>query len=117
MFLQVFTIDEDVIHVDRYFFLCYEVHEYRVHEGLEGRWTVGHSKVQDLWFVQSSISDYCSLPFVSFVYANVMIAPPDVELSEILCLCQPVDDVCCQRKWIPILNGDLIKSSVILNKS
>ena len=43
-----------------------------------------------------------------------MIAPSDVEISEILRLCQPVDDVCCQWKWILIFDGDLIKSSVVV---
>ena len=33
--------------------------------------------------------------FLTFAYANIMIAPSDVELSEILHLCQPIDDVCC----------------------
>ena len=48
---KVLTIDEDIIHIDCYFPFCYKVCEYQVHEGLEGCWTVGYSKVHDFWFI------------------------------------------------------------------
>ena len=45
-----------------------------------------------------------------------MIPPSYVELSEVLHLRQSVDDVCGQREWIPILNGDFIKSAIVLDE-
>ena len=92
--LKILAIDENVIHIDRYFPFCYEICKYRVHEGLEGCQTVGHSEIHDFWLVQPPISHYSSLPFISFTYTNVVIAPSDVKLSEIPCLHQPVDNIC-----------------------
>src|ERR1700761_4601308 len=83
MFFKVRIIDEDVIHVDRYFSFSYEVCEYRVHKGLEGGWTVRHAKVHYFGFVQSSIGYYGALPFISFAYANIVVAPSDIKLSEV----------------------------------
>src|ERR1700761_5807761 len=83
MFLKVFVIDEDIIHIDRYLSFSYEVCEYRIHEGLEGGGTVGHAEIHDLGFVQSAIGYYHTLPFISFAYANVVIPPSDIELSEV----------------------------------
>jgi len=96
MFLKVSVIDEDIIHVDCYLSFSYEVREYRVHEGLEGGWAVGHTKVHYFRLIQSLISDYCPLPFITFVDANVVVPPSNIEFCEILCFCQSIDNVGCQ---------------------
>ena len=113
---DVFAIDKNVVHVHHYLTISYQVHEYQVHEGLEGGQTVCHAKVHYSWLKQSSVRDNSSLPFVTFLDKNVVIPPPDIKFGEVLCLCQSIDYVCCQGEWIPICNGDFIKSAIVLDE-
>src|ERR1700733_712876 len=106
MFFKIWSVDEDVIHIDRYISFSYEICEYRVHEGLKGSRTVGHSEVHDFGFVETSISHYGSLPFVSFLDSNVMIPPSDIELSEIPSLRQPIDNVGSKRERVTVFDRD-----------
>ena len=43
-----------------------------------------------------------------------MIPPSNVEFGEVLRLRQSVDNVCSQGEWVPIFNGDFIKSAIVL---
>ena len=45
-----------------------------------------------------------------------MIPPSYVELGEVLCLRQPVDNVRGQGERVPILNGNFIKSAIVLDE-
>src|ERR1700761_1973081 len=86
MLLKVSIIDDDVIHIDCYFSFSYEVCEHRVHKGLEGGRAVCHAEVHYFRLIQPSVGYYCSLPFVTFTYANIVIPPSDIKFCEVSCL-------------------------------
>src|ERR1700761_2453859 len=114
MFCAIATIDEDIIHVYSYLTFSYEVCEYRIHEGLEGGWAIGHAEVHYFGFKQPSVRDNSPLPFIPFANANVMIPPSYIEFGEVFGLRQSVNDVCGQGERISILNCNLVKSAIIL---
>ena len=57
------------------------------------------------------------MTFGSYSPLLVTIAPSDVELSEILHLRQPIDDISRQWKWVPIFDSNLIQFLVVLDWS
>ncbi|KAG5333120.1 hypothetical protein C0989_006273, partial [Termitomyces sp. Mn162] len=55
VFLQHFSVDEDVIKVYAYYTLHNKVLKDVVHCGLEGGWAVGETKEHDEWLKQSPV--------------------------------------------------------------
>ena len=75
-------VDENVVHIDSEPVFSEFFGEYRVHHRLECGGGVCESEEHDSWFEQSLVSDEGCLPFVSFLNADVVVSPPDVELRE-----------------------------------
>ena len=84
VFLQVICEDEDVIQVDDDVPLVDEVPEDVVHHPLKSRRGVAESKEHDRGLVQTSIGPEGSLQLVAFLDANIVVAPSDVQLGEVL---------------------------------
>ena len=55
-----------------------------VHHHLKGCWAICKAKEHDQGFEEATISLECCLPFISFLYVNIVIAPTDVQLGEVL---------------------------------
>jgi len=70
--------DQDVVQIDHHNTFCYEVPEDVIHHGLEGGWTVSHSKEHYQGFEQASIGSEGRLPLVSGLNANIVETPTDV---------------------------------------
>ena len=75
--------DQDVVQVDHHNTFHYEVLEDVVHHGLEGGWTVSHSKEHYQGFEQASIGSEGHLPLVSGLNANIVETPIDIQLGEV----------------------------------
>jgi len=75
--------DQDVIQVDHHNTFHYEVLEDVVHHGLEGGWTVSHSKEHYQGFEQASIGSEGRLLLVSELNANIVETPIDIQLGEV----------------------------------
>jgi len=76
--------DEDIIQIDHNYTFQDEVLEDVVHHGLEGGGTVCEAEEHDKGFVQAVVGPEGGLPLFSFLYPDVVEAPPDVQLREVL---------------------------------
>jgi len=76
--------DEDVVQIDHDHAFRDEVLEDVVHHRLEGGGTVREAKEHDEGFVQAAVGPEGGLPFVSFLYLDVVEAPSDVQFREVL---------------------------------
>src|SRR6266508_4220810 len=72
--------DEDVVQIDHDHTFRDEVLEDVVHHCLEGGGTVHEAEEHDKGFVQAAVGPEGSLPLISFLYPDVVEAPPDVQL-------------------------------------
>jgi len=70
--------DQDVVQIDHHNTFRYEVLEDVIHHGLEGSWTVSHSKEHYQGFKQASIGLEGCFPLVSRLNVNVVETPTDV---------------------------------------
>ena len=70
--------DQNVVQIDHHNTFRYEVLEDVIHHGLEGSWTVSHSKEHYQGFKQASIGLEGRLPLVSGLNVNVVETPTDV---------------------------------------
>src|SRR3981189_1781581 len=116
MFFQRRREDEDVIEVDGDNTLGDEVLKDLVHHRLEGRRAVCQSKVNHEWFEQAAISSKCRFPFITFFYPHIVIPPADIELGEVLCAFESVDEVVNEREGIAIFPSDEIQCAIVLDK-
>ncbi|KAG5350870.1 hypothetical protein C0989_008950 [Termitomyces sp. Mn162] len=73
--------------------LCNEVPEDVVHHCLEGGWAIGESKEHNKRFKQSLVGLEGGLPFVSLLDMHIVVAPPDVQFSEVLHTLEVVDEL------------------------
>jgi hypothetical protein len=81
-FLLSFSVDCNVIHIDREPSLCHLLSEYHVHHHLEGGRQVCEAKKHYCWFEQSFWHEEGCLPLVSFLNANIVVSPTYVKLGE-----------------------------------
>jgi len=76
--------DEDVVQIDHDHTFRDEVLEDVVHHRLEGGGTVREAKEHDKGLVQAVVGPEGGLPLVSFLYPDIVKAPPDVQFHEVL---------------------------------
>ncbi|KAG5348973.1 hypothetical protein C0989_006810 [Termitomyces sp. Mn162] len=88
-----------------------------VHHHLKGGQAVGESKEHNKRFKQSPVDPEGSLPFVSLVDAHVVVAPLDVQLSEVLCTLEVIDELGDEGEGVAVLHGHSIKDAVVLGQS
>src|SRR5713101_2873581 len=106
--------DEDVIHIDEYKSCVNEILEEFIHHRLESCRRVGKTKEHHQGFKHSFVHLEGSFPFIAFLDSNIVVAPSYIKLSEDLCILQFIDDIRNERKWVLILDGDGVESSIVL---
>jgi len=84
VFFKGLCEDEDVIQIDHNYAFRDEVLKDVVHHRLEGGGTVREAEEHDKGFVQAAVRPEGGLPLVSFFYPDIVEAPPDVQLREVL---------------------------------
>ncbi|KAG5336756.1 hypothetical protein C0989_011889 [Termitomyces sp. Mn162] len=103
--LQHFSVDEDVIKVYTHYALHNEVPEDVIHHGLKGGRAVGESKEHNKQLEQSPVGLEGSLPFVSFLDMHVVVAPLDVQFSEVSYTLEVVDELGDEGEGVAVFKG------------
>src|SRR3979490_2313996 len=83
----------------------------------EGNPAVCESEVHYQWFKKSAVCPESSFPLITFLDADVVVAPPDVQFCEVLRAAKSVNEIINKRKGESVLDSDLIQSAVVLDKS
>src|SRR5882757_2797090 len=78
----VWSVDQDVVHVNGEPVLSQLLLEDRIHHCLEGGRKVGETEEHDARLEQSFVGDECRFPLVAFFYANIVVSPSNVEFGE-----------------------------------
>src|ERR1700748_1456910 len=102
MFFQCFCEDEDVIHVYCHSPFFYKLPKQFIHHCLEGGWAVTKAEEHDQWFEKSSIGSKSCLPFISFPYTDIVVAPSYIKFCEIFGTHDTTHNVRNKRKWVAI---------------
>jgi len=76
--------DEDVVQIDHNYAFRDEVLKNVVHHHLEGGGTVREAEEHDKGLVQAAVGLEGGFPLVSFLYPDVVEAPLDIQLCEVL---------------------------------
>ena len=76
--------DEDVIQIDHDYAFRDEILKDVVYHGLKGGGTVRKAEGHDKGFIQAVVGTEGGLPLVSFLYLDVVEAPPDIQFHEVL---------------------------------
>ena len=84
MFRKGLSENEDVVDVDSDGVVHNEILENVIHHGLEGHGTVHEAEEHNEGFEQPAIGVKSGLPLVPFLYSNIVVPPPDINLGEIL---------------------------------
>ena len=108
--------DQDVVQVDHYNTFCYEVPKDVVHHGLEGGWTVSHSKEHYQGFEQASIGLKGRLPLVSRLNANIVETPTDIQLGEVSGPVELGHEFRDQWERVLVLDRHGVECSIVLNQ-
>ncbi|KAG5334045.1 hypothetical protein C0989_004507 [Termitomyces sp. Mn162] len=114
VFLQCFGVDEDVIKVYAHYTLCNEVLEDVVHHGLEGGWAIGETEEHDKQLKQFPVGLEGCLLLISFLNAHIVVTPPDVQFSEVLCTPEVVDELGDEEEEVTVLHYHGIEYLVVL---
>ena len=75
--------DENVVQIDHDHTFRDDVLEDAVHHRLEGGRTVREAEEHDERFIQATVVPEGSLPFVSFLYPDIVEAPSDIQFREV----------------------------------
>jgi len=76
--------DEDVIQIDHDCAFQDEVLKDVIHHRLEGGRTVREAEEHDKGFIQAAVGPEGSLPFIFFLYPDIVEAPSDIQFHEVL---------------------------------
>jgi len=109
-----FREDEDVVQIDHNHAFRDEVLEDVVHHRLEGGRTVCEAEQHDKGLVQAAVGLEGGLPFVSFLYLDIVEAPSDVQFHEVLGSAELRNQFRNQREWVLVFHGHGIQRMVVL---
>lgn len=109
--------DEDVVHVHNYLARVNKVLENSVHHGLEGCRGVHQTKEHDSWFVETMIGLECSFPLISFLDADVVVSPAEVNFGENTGPFELVDEFGNEGKGILVLDSAFVEFTVVLYRA
>ena len=102
---SVLQVDQDVINVYANDSFHDEVLENVIHHHLEHSWTVGKAKEHHQRLEQPSVHPKCYLPLVPILNSDVVVAPPNIQLHEVLCSPELIYQFGNEGKWVPIFDG------------
>ena len=114
---NVICEDQDIIHVDNDMASWDEVLENDIHHCLKCRWQVRKPKEHHKWFEQSTVCDKCSLVFIAFFDADIVEAPADIYLREVVRAFQLVHQLRDQRQWVTVFDCHVVQAPVVLDRS
>ena len=105
--------DHDVVNVDNDHILhvCKDL----VHHCLEGSRGVAKSEEHDGGFEGSAMAYESGLPFVPFLYTDIVVSPTEINLSEILQALELVDKLGDEQDGVVVLNHMFIQIPIILH--
>ena len=106
--------DEDVVQIDHDHTFRDEVLEDVVHHRLEGGRTVCEAKEHDKGFVQAAVGPEGGLPFVSFLYPDIVEAPSDVQFREVLGSMEFRNQFRNQQEQVLVFHGHGVQRTVVL---
>jgi cellulose synthase/poly-beta-1,6-N-acetylglucosamine synthase-like glycosyltransferase len=84
MFLHCLCKNEYVIQIDTDYTFGDQVLEYLVHHGLKGGQTIGETEEHNQGFEKSLVCAKGGLPLITFLDADIVLPPPDIEFGEVL---------------------------------
>ncbi|KAG5352296.1 hypothetical protein C0989_002898 [Termitomyces sp. Mn162] len=113
--LQHFGVDEDVVEVYTHYVLHKEVPEDVVHHSLKDGRAVGESEEYNEWLKQSLVGLEGGLPLVSFLDMHIVVAPLNIQFSEVSCTLEVVSKLGDEGKRVAILYCHGIENLIILN--
>ena len=117
MFLHCLCKNEYVIQIDTDYTFGDQVLEYLVHHGLKGGRTIGETEEHDQGFEESSVCVEGGLPLITFLDADIVVPPPDIEFGEIPRTSESVNEVGDEWEWVRVLYRLRIQCSVVLDQS
>ena len=82
VFFDIVSKDQDIVHVNHNNASVDQVLKYMVHKVLKCSRRVRKSKKHNSRFVKSLVCAECSLPFVTFLDANIVVTPTNIHLGE-----------------------------------
>jgi len=106
--------DEDVVQIDHNHAFRDEVLKDVVHHRLEGGGTVCEAEEHDKGFVQAAVGPEGGLPFVSFLYPDVVEAPSDVQFHEVLGSAELRNQFWNQRERVLVFHSHGVQRAVVL---
>ena len=116
-FVVNFCIREDnkeVVHVNDKPSFSYHVVEGVIHESLECGWGVGKVKEHDSWFKKALMDDKGSFPLVAIFYADIVVSPADVKLSEKFGVFELIDEIRDKGKRVGVTDCMFIQVAIVL---
>ncbi|KAG5334162.1 hypothetical protein C0989_004252 [Termitomyces sp. Mn162] len=94
-----------------------EVLEDIIYHCLEDGQAIGEFKEHDKRFEQSLVGLKGNLPFVSLIDVHVVVAPLDIQFSEVPHILEVIDELRDEGEGVAVLHGHGVKNPVILDQS
>ena len=105
---------EEVIHVDDEPSFSNHVSKGVIHKALECGGGVVETKEHNGGFKQSFVDNEGCLPLMSILDVDIVVSPSDVELGEVFCIFEFIDEVGDEGKEVGISDGMFIQVVIIL---
>jgi hypothetical protein len=117
MFLNCLGKDQNVIQVDDNNAFGNEFPKDIIHHGLERSRAIGQAEKHHKWFEEASIGSEGCLELVSFLYSDIVEAPPNIHFGKVSGASKLGDQFRDEGKWIFVLDCDRIECPVVLDES
>jgi len=114
-FLRAVCMDDDIVHIHGSFTQVDQVHELVIHHRLESCQGVGEAKKHDGGLEEPITRFEGGLPFVSFLDANVVISPANVEFGEPFLARDTMDKLGDQWEGIAVRHSPFVQVSIVLD--
>ena len=116
----VWSVDKNVVHVDRDISFVDEVAENEIHHGLKSGQGVCESEKHNHWFEQAAICFEGCFPLVSIANAYVIVSPSDIQLRE---ECQSatmhsresIHQLLYQWQWGGVSHSEHVEFAIVLH--
>ena len=81
---------------------------------MEGGWAVSKTEEHNERFGEASVCSKCGLPLVTFLDANIVEPPLNVEFGEVLCSSEFFNELWNEQEWVYVLHSHDIQGIVVL---
>src|SRR5712664_761404 len=88
-----------------------------VHHGLESGRTIGEAEEHNQGLKEPSVCAESGLPLVTFLDADIVVSPANIQLGEVACTPETIYEVGNERKRVDILNHLGVQCPVVLNQT